>query len=332
MLTVYSAFLHLHSNLVGFVGDRANKPLPPVQRLYCCFTSTSAPFLLRETHMSRFCFACSMSLLIALSMLKYSFLGMGSGTSGALFGSGFSLQTEIQTKAMPAVRDWRWRSVVQSIASGVHLTSNPGCDAGGWQWGGPRRWLVRTGDPKIRPRPLQTTQTHKRTVNKSVRSATSHWTYFTICYFTCNVLSNQRFPLLEKVPPPCRICAALRLAYLSNRKIIFFPTLLFLMYPIGHMRVNRRICTNGICALNLSTVFNFVRLVRECVKMFSHFCFYGSCWCMSIRVCAWAYFSSDILMTGESRQREKSPASISRTDSLLSLSESHRHTHTHTDS
>lgn len=33
-----------------------------------------------------------------------------------------------------------------------------------------------------------------------------------------------------------------------------------------------------------------------------------------------AYFSSDILMTGESRHKEKSPVSISRTDSLLSLS------------
>ncbi len=31
---------------------------------------------------------------------------------------------------------------------------------------------------------------------------------------TCSVLSNQRFPLLENVPPPCRTCAALRLAYL----------------------------------------------------------------------------------------------------------------------
>lgn len=31
---------------------------------------------------------------------------------------------------------------------------------------------------------------------------------------TCSVLSNQRFPLLENVPPPCRIWAALRLAYL----------------------------------------------------------------------------------------------------------------------
>lgn len=42
---------------------------------------------------------------------------------------------------------------------------------------------------------------------------------------------------------------------------------------------------------------------------------------MCVRVCA--YFSSDILMTGESRHKEKSPVSIIRTDSLLSLSESH---------
>lgn len=34
---------------------------------------------------------------------------------------------------------------------------------------------------------------------------------------TCSVLSNQRLPLLEYVPPPCRIWAALRLAYLQDK-------------------------------------------------------------------------------------------------------------------
>jgi len=37
-----------------------------------------------------------------------------------------------------------------------------------------------------------------------------------------------------------------------------------------------------------------------------------------------AYFSSDILMTGESRHKEKSPVSISPTDSLFRLSESQK--------
>lgn len=37
-----------------------------------------------------------------------------------------------------------------------------------------------------------------------------------------------------------------------------------------------------------------------------------------------AYFSSEILMTGESRHKENSPVSIARTDSLFILSESHK--------
>lgn len=44
-----------------------------------------------------------------------------------------------------------------------------------------------------------------------------------------------------------------------------------------------------------------------------------SCEC----VCVYTYFSSDILITGESRHKEKRPVSIIRTDSLLSLSETH---------
>lgn len=36
---------------------------------------------------------------------------------------------------------------------------------------------------------------------------------------TWSVLSNQRFPLLENVPPPWRTCAALRLAYLSIKVV-----------------------------------------------------------------------------------------------------------------
>lgn len=33
---------------------------------------------------------------------------------------------------------------------------------------------------------------------------------------TCSVLSNHRFPLFQRVPPPCSICAATRLWYISS--------------------------------------------------------------------------------------------------------------------
>lgn len=33
---------------------------------------------------------------------------------------------------------------------------------------------------------------------------------------TCNVLSNQRLPLFQRAPPPCSICAATRLWYISS--------------------------------------------------------------------------------------------------------------------
>lgn len=33
---------------------------------------------------------------------------------------------------------------------------------------------------------------------------------------TCSVLSNQRFPLFQRAPPPCSICAATRLWYISS--------------------------------------------------------------------------------------------------------------------
>lgn len=100
----------------------------------------------------------------------------------------------------------------------VNLTSNLGCDAAALRWADPRRWLVHTGDPRSRPRPPQTTQTQHGGLNDSKQTCHGYNRGEKSMLFTCSVLSNQRFPLLEYVPPPCRICAALRLAYLSVKR------------------------------------------------------------------------------------------------------------------
>lgn len=78
-------------------------------------------------------------------------------------------------------------------------------------------WLVHTGDPRSRPRRLQTAP------NRQTRRKLSMFIFVEgepLRPLTCRVLSNQRLPLLEKVPPPCRTWAALRLAYLSIKTFL----------------------------------------------------------------------------------------------------------------
>lgn len=163
MLTLPSASLHLHSSLAGFVGDRANKrpPSPAPRRLYCCSTSTSDTVCVeRNSHVQ--VLLCLLDVPLDRSVdVEVKFLGHGQRDQRS------SLWVRFLTAKTKGKTHHRSAAVGAVVASRVHLTSNPGCDAAGSQWGGPRRWPVRTGGPRSRPRPPQTAQTRHRDGRRS---------------------------------------------------------------------------------------------------------------------------------------------------------------------
>lgn len=221
-----------------------------------------------------------------------------------------------------------------------------------------------------------------------------------IWLLTWSVLSNQRLPLLEKVPPPCNTWAALRLAYLSVKVgsdvscggstmrwllHLIFNSKIHLMLQIKcnfkrlkfddkNFLVVRHRClyfgvffrnSNWNSDLNPPSNFCISVLIIKYVAVATSIphqhsqnwqkcCFNTYVQYNDIRECGFhniskhrntsdrvwrevcvcvcvycTYFSSDILITGESRHKEKSPVSISFTDSLFSLSVTQKQEKTH---
>lgn len=106
-------------------------------------------------------------------------------------------------------------SHVVCLLDSVDLTSISGYDPGVLLWADPRLWLVHTEAPMSRPHPPQTVQTNNKPGSARLGQTNFPLSHTRRLKHTCRVLSNQRLPLLENVPPPCRTWAALRLAYLS---------------------------------------------------------------------------------------------------------------------
>lgn len=159
--------LHLHSSLVGFVGRRANTRLPPCSDTIVAIRQP----LYVETHSHVQVLLCLLDVPLDLSVnVEVELLGHWERDQRRPLRVGLltTKQTNKHKKSQHKLwavwaRGTRFHTLRKTrVASRVHLTSNPGCDAAGLRWGGPRRWLVRTGDPRNRPRPPQTTQTQHR--------------------------------------------------------------------------------------------------------------------------------------------------------------------------